>query len=187
MTKQVFAALFAVALVFGACGGDDDDEGSGSAGPTATSAATQPGGNGGSGNTNGNDGDDSDFHACSLFTGDEMSEILEASMDDGRDYLSTAARATTCEWQGDVVIYIEVLLDGGDGWFEAIHMPDAEATKTEEVDGLGDKALWDEFLGTLDVVQDDRFISIQPLVGFSGLDSKEVAIDLARRSLERLP
>src|SRR5690606_32585788 len=133
--------------------------------PSATQAASasQPGNeDGDSGGDNNGDvsGEDSDFHACSLSTGAELSEILESELEDGRDYLSTAARATTCVWEGDVVVYIEVLLDGGEGWFNAIHMPDPEATETEEVDGLGDKALWDDFLGTLDVVQNDRFVSV---------------------------
>lgn len=182
----------ALVLVVAGCGGDDDsDGGGGNGGSDAAQATNTPSGNSGGETpeataTDSEGGNDADFHACSLFTGAEMSEAIGAQVADGRDYLATAAKATNCVWEGDVVIYIEVLLEDGPSWYDAIHIVDAE-DDVEEVEGLGDEALWNEFLGTLDVIEGDRFISIQPLVGFSELDSKEVALELAPLTLERLP
>lgn len=174
------AATLTLLLV--ACSDDDDDSvtGENNSAPTATRAAGESAGSG-------QNGGDADFHACSLFTGAELGAVLGVEMNDGRDYLATAPGATNCTWEGGANVFVEVLLEDGEDWYDAIHIPGAAVGEVEEIDGVGDIATWDEFLGTLDVVESDRFVSVQPLVGFTGLNKQQVAIQIAQLALERLP
>jgi hypothetical protein len=172
--------LFAVLLA--GCGGDsDDDENS------VLTATTNPDEVSETATSASDSGNSDDFHACSLFTGQELGDLLGVEMTDGRDYLPTAAGATNCTWEGDAQVFVEVLLEDGQDWFDAIHIEGVGAGDTEEIDGIGDVAVWDSFLGTLDVVDGERFISVQPLVSFTDLDDKEAAIAIAEATLERLP
>jgi hypothetical protein len=180
----MFAGV-SLALLFAACTGDDDssdDQGNGA--PAATQTTNDSSSDD---DDEGDGGEDSDFHACSLFTGAELGAALGVELADGRDYLATARGATNCTWEGDITVFVEVLLEDGKDWYDAIHIPDAAVGEVEEIEGVGDVAIWDDFLGALDVVEDDRFVSVQPLVGFSDLDQQEVAIQIAQLALERLP
>lgn len=203
MLKLLGAFGLTLLLFLAACGGGDDgDDGStdDAAGePTAT--ATTGGDDGGdetqepedtedAGGDATGDGGDSNFHACSLFTAAEVGAVLDAEVSEGRDYLATAPGATQCTWEttdGSSAVFIEVLLDGGQDWFDAVHIEGDQLADIEELDGLGDVAVYDKFLNTVDVVDDDRFVSVQPVLFFSDLDDKTVGVELAEMTLERLP
>lgn len=177
MQKFLGALLLALALVAGACGGDDSD-GPGDDGANNGGTVTESPAAGRDGRSSA-----SDFHACDLFTADEISEIFGDQAGEGEDYLAVAADATACSWN---FVFIEVLLEDGPDWYDAVHLADDDSD-VEEVGGLGDTAAWDTFLRTLDVVDGDRYLSVQPIVGFLDLDAREVAIELAEIALERLP
>jgi hypothetical protein len=189
-------SLLLTLLLAGCSGGDDDDAANDTDNGAATTDSSNDGGDDSEtpddsdsgedddGNSGGDD-EASDFHACSLFTGAELSEALGVQLSDGRDYLAVAAGATNCTWEGDIVLFVEVLLEGGEAWYDAIHVPGVGTGEAEEVEGVGDVALYDSFLNTLDVVDGDRFISVQSIGGTR--DNKEVAIQVAEMALERLP
>lgn len=196
-------------LLLAACGGDDDDDSGddGANGPTATEA-TDGGDNGeetdapeetdagddgeetdapeetGAGD---DDGGGSDFHACDVMTSEEVGAIVGAEMGEGRDYLATGPGATQCEWisaDSANTVYVEVMTEGGPDWYEAIHF---EAEDLEEIAGVGDEATWDTFLDSLDAIEGDKFVSVQPIFFFREVDDKAVAIELAKLALERVP
>jgi hypothetical protein len=79
-----------------------------------------------------------------------------------------------------------VLLEGGREWFDALHLPD-EDPAPQPVEGLGDEALWQDGLASLDVVDGDHFITVQPVLFLSDADSFEAAQQIAALVLGRLP
>lgn len=198
MLKLLAFLALSLLLLLAACGGDDD----GTSGVDDDGGATTTQISNGDGdddaqpseteNLDGDDDDDrgapSDFHACDLFTGAEMSDLVGTQMNDGRDYLATADGATNCLWEGDIQVFVEVLLEGGQDWYDAVHFPGAnDPGDTEDVEGIGDVAIWDSFLGTLDTVDDDRFVAVQAITSFTDYDDKEVATEVAQAALARLP
>jgi len=189
-------------LLLAACGGDDDDDaGDDGSGNGATATEATDGGDDGGDQTDApedtedsgdddDDGGDSGFHACDLMTSEEVSAIVGAEVGEGRDYLATGPGATQCEWASEdssTVVYIEAMTEGGPDWYEAIHFPSGDPGDTEEVDGVGDEATWDTFLDSLDAIEGDKFVAVQPLLFFSEADDKTVAIELAKLALERVP
>lgn len=179
----------ALSIVAGACSGGDSGEETEGGPPGPTKTSNDAGGNGGNqkpGATAASGAND-DFHACSLFSGAELGSAVGVQLNDGRDYLATAPGATNCVWEGGANIFVEVLLEGGRDWNSAIHIPGARDDDMEKIEGVGDVATWDSLLNTLDVVDGDRFVSVQPLVGVSGLKDQEVAVQVAKLTLERLP
>lgn len=190
-----------MALLFAACDGDDDDSGAGTAQPTAAQQTDVANGDGGDEEpTDGanseeptdapdDDGSADAGHACDVLTPAEVSAAVGVEVGEGRDYLATAADATNCEWQSadqTVTVYAEVLREGGQAWFDAVHVADDDpAFEEQPVEGIGDEAIYSD-LGVLDVVDGDTFVSVQIVVFFSELEELSAAKGLAEAMLEKL-
>ncbi|HET7738453.1 MAG TPA: hypothetical protein VFK32_07755, partial [Tepidiformaceae bacterium] len=115
MRKLSWALGLMLLVIAGACGGDDAedprDEQSDNGGTTTQPTRADSGGSAGN----------PDFHACDLFTAEEIGAVLDEEVPEGVDYLAVAAGATNCSWD---FVFIEVLLEDGEDWFDAVHFAD---------------------------------------------------------------
>jgi hypothetical protein len=209
--KIAWTLIFALAalIALSACGGDDDDDTANDAGdePTAAADATdgdaepanetdhadEDEGEGDGDEGDEDDGDDDDAsgeHACDLLTAEEVSAAVGLEVGEGRDYLAAAPDATQCEWMATDggTVYAEVLTEGGQGYYEAVTFgiddPDA-AFQAEEVEGIGDEAVFDD-LGVLQVVDGDNYVSVQIVFFPSEIDDLTAARGLAEEILAKL-
>jgi hypothetical protein len=179
--KQLAVCGLVLSLVLAACGGGDGDD--------ADHGNNLPGGPGSQDGDGDEGGDHSDFHACSLFTAQEIGAVTEEDMQEGREHGPAFEGATGCTWEsseGPTVVFVELRLEGGQDFYEAT-MEGVSEGQLQEVQGIGDVARWDTFLGVVEVVDDDRFISVQPVIVLSEVDNRAVGLKLAEMAVERLP
>ena len=183
--------MIATLALVSACGGNDADdqvatvgaESTGSDGSPRAGATQRPG-------SSPSPSTSQSVHACDLITPEEVSAAVGFTVGPGRDYLAAARGATQCEWAGPgvvaPVVYAEVLTRGGESWFKAVHLPNATADEVQ-IAGLGDKAVFSDFLNTVDVISGDRYISVQ-LVGVrsAGVDEQTAGTALAEAILAKL-
>jgi hypothetical protein len=187
----------AVTLVILGCGGGDGEgDTTGGTIPSATQApASTDAATGSTGPTaqptdvpaSGNQGSGASVEACSLLTAQEVSEALAQEVAEGKPSLATNANASACEWSGgSVSAILEVLTEGGAAWYESVNFGQDDEPDKEPVEGIGDKAVFDD-IGVLDVLEGDRMLSLQIILFFSEVDELEAAKSLAQIALDRLP
>lgn len=204
MLKFLSALIAVLMLLAVACGGGDDDDSSDADSDEPTAEATDNSDGGDDAEDDDaeetdapDDSDDEDEgdddavsgdHACTYITPAELSEILGEEFGEGRDYLATANGATACTWESDAgaAVFVEVLHDGGPDYYDAVHIEGFDSGFEEtEVDGIGDKAIYSD-IGVLDVVDGDKYISVQPVLFFSDLDELDVSQEIAAIVLANL-
>jgi hypothetical protein len=200
----ILTALALAAIFFAACGGDDDN--TKTAAPTATHAAsTNAGGSSATVVSNGggepveptenggettaptqNNGGGDTLDVCSLLTKDEVEAAIGEDMTDG--FVSDPSEEKPqCQWDPvdpstASTVYLSVELGPG-----AASDYDALSSIAEPVDGIGDKAQWTGGLKILDVLTDNREVTVQAVYFKDDKDPKEIAISLARLAMGRLP
>jgi hypothetical protein len=204
--KRVWVLLVVIALaalLLAACGGDDDDDGGGN-GPTATEAVDGGDDDDGGGDDDGDGGeetsppdgggdDDDDGgggggngdvpDVCALLTTDEVSDALGVPVGEGEQ--SNTDPFFICNWletEAFDSVSLQVLT-GDDDSREFYYELTEDA---EELDGLGDRAHYDEIIG-VEVITDNYLLAVS--ISSSDLSDDEVrerSIDLAEKALERL-
>ena len=189
------AAALTLAIL-GCGGGDSDGDTVTSTTPSATQAPASTGAATGSTGpaeqpaavpTSGNQGSGTLVDACSLLTAQEVSEALAQEVAEGKPSLAGNADASACEWSGgSVSAILEVLTEGGAAWYESVNFGQDDEPDKEPVEGIGDKAVFDD-IGVLDVLEGDKMLSLQIILFFSEVDELEAAKVLAEIVLDRLP
>jgi hypothetical protein len=212
LLKFLTALGLTLLLLLAACGGDDDDDAGDDApndatatestddagdGDEATDAPDDRGDDDDSGNDEGGDddngGDDddggsADALACELLTPGELATVVDETWGEGDD-TGTTPEASKCTWENELgtsAIYLEGQTEGGEAWWDIIHDPNDNFDEGESVDGLGDKALWQDGLSVLDVLDGDKYISIQVVVFSQEIDDLAAATELAEMVLARI-
>jgi len=194
--------LIALALAFAACGGDDDDGGGGGddGGSASTATATGDSGDGdddddgaeetpedtedagGDDDDSGDDDDDgSSAGACEYLTEDEAAAAL------GDDVSEVVADETGCSWTSDsfstLVLSVSDLGDSAEESFDGLR----RAFEEEDVDGLGDEAMWIPDLQQIHVREGGTYILIGIFLTSQDPDEqKSTAQDVAEKVLGRV-
>jgi hypothetical protein len=171
--RHISAALFAFALLLGACGDDGGDP---------TDDATESEGNGGGGGNGSGGGNDRDSAACDLLTDDEVDDALGQPVREtqGEDGVEGQQRCTWILESDDVDVLTVVIYD--DDTSQAVF----ESVEGDEVGDVGEAATWSPDLRTLYTLVDGRTVMVQivvdpPLEGEIG-----VASDLTESIIDRL-
>jgi hypothetical protein len=126
---------------------------------------------------------------CSLVTDDEVAAAVDVQPSDtARAQLTPTSAACTFR-DGEeplVIVGVEVDLEGtilsADDYEET-----AEAIDAEQVEGLGDAAIWSPILGSVQAFQDDRMVEVTMIISEQDPDDlRQPAVDLAGAALGRL-
>ncbi|MEX0683295.1 MAG: hypothetical protein WD904_08195 [Dehalococcoidia bacterium] len=189
----VLGLLAVAALLLAACGGGDDDDDAGDDGgatATETGATDDSGDDGGdaSGDGSGDDGGDdsgSDFDACTLLTQDEVERVIGPA-DEGLN--QNFDPIFSCLWSADAggMDYLSVgVFAGSDQELGAFF----ELTEDgEEIQGLGEGAQFSESFGTLEVLVDGYYVTVNVSMFEREPDEvRDITTGLAERVLGRLP
>lgn len=181
---RALAVLFvaAAALVaFAACGGGDDGN--------DKPKATQP--SGGESPTDEPDGQTpGDVTSCDLVSKEEAADILGEPVDDA-DTGAAACVYSASSIDSFASVGVSLLsLENEDAANTVFDEGKAQVDAPEDISGLGDEAYWDPSFGSVDIRQDEHFVSIS--VAFADGDSttdegKQAALDLAETAVGRLP
>ncbi|HWC30347.1 MAG TPA: hypothetical protein VG845_09725 [Dehalococcoidia bacterium] len=171
------ALIIVPSLALVACGGGDGDE----SGGTRIQDSE-----GGSDRDSPDDapGEEEAIEICDIVSRDEASEALGRDVLEG-EYSVDNFNEATCEWEAEDdfgTISVEVR-NGDPERFTEFY----EFTDGEPVQGIGNRAKWDDTQG-LEVLTDDYYIGVFT-VNFSLSDEerRERSIDLAEQVLDRLP
>lgn len=176
--------MVALALVLGACGGNDDDDG----GDNASTATKQAEGNAtatkrpeATAKPTDDSSGDRLSDSCSLVTSAEISEIA------GDEYGEGELNSANCTYSSPTNRTVNVTLVDSSGLaestFEAVLADDNFGTP-EEIDSVGERAAWIDSLGQLVVLVDGDRTLIVNVPFIQAQDKKAVAIAIAQKALD---
>lgn len=157
--KTVLLLVFGLALVALAIGCGDDDFGP---------------------------GDAEDIDVCQLLTHDDVAEVMEAEIQPGgRQDLPPMFR---CFYPVEAFLGViaEVYADDRAALEEYMDREVAGGEDAEEIEGIGERAVWYGGNVALEVLQDGYVISIG-ITAVGTEDARGKSIEMASRMLERLP
>lgn len=170
------ALALIVMMVSAACGGDDDDDDGSDGSPDDTApTATEANGDGGS------DDFATDVDPCGLVTDGEIEEATGASVDEElREDTEPLVNCLYRVGEGQVsVTYLTGPSNEIEAYFELAN------EESEVIDGVGEKAYWQEDPNALEVLSGDEYLLV--IVNVGDEDGLAAATELAQAALERLP
>ena len=178
--------MVALALVFAACGGDDDN--AGGSGDNAATATKQAGGNAtatikpeATAEPTDDSSGDRLADSCSLVTFAEISEIA------GEEYGEGELNSANCTYSSPTNRTVNVTLADEPGLAEASFesfLADDNFGTPEEIDSVGERAAWVDSLGQLVVLVDSDRILIVNVPFIQAQDKKAAAIAIAQKALD---
>ena len=191
VTTALRAALALLLALVAACGGSGDQDVADNADRLLDRVpADQPAG-GGPGDT-GPGGPDADaVDACGLLTDIEVGGAAGGAVEERSAGTSTTGDPL-CTWEvvqgkeeAPLAKVVVIVYEDGDITFDA----DKDDTSSEPVSGLGESSYWHGLLAVLNVLAGERNLTVQVTDpdGRLGRPPRDVAVDLARAALTRLP
>lgn len=145
----------------------------------ATNTEAPSNGDGPDGDDNGDSGE---FNACSLITREEVMQALGEEVTEGVQ--ENADPFFSCRFESEdfdsvSVSYVTGEREDIEEYFELGN------EESETIEGLGERAYWDEDFNDLEVLTGVQYLSVS--ISADGVDEFEVARSLAERALGRLP
>ena len=184
--------ILPILLLLAACGGGDGEGGSGSgSNATATSAeetdGAEPTGEDGesspTGASSGVNGGSGEIDACALLTDAEVEAVLGTPASGSPEADLGAIQG--CRWEPGGLLLVTVSVFRGSKEEVEAYFEFSQAN-SDSVEGIGQKAHYNDITKSLEVLVDDE-TDVTVAVVNADIDEKQAAIDLAEMVINRLP